>query len=126
MALCIARYCAHEFDYADDTNAHSKVSVATNETFYIFDDQNRLRFTSDDREAAEMHVRTHPGWSMRAEPQRRDYANTDFSPIHDREGPHRQMYQAGVAPEKIPVDVAMYGNLNRGLAEGEVEDWRAW
>ena len=50
MAFLIARYCAHEFDYADQVATHCKVSVATNETFYIFDDQNRLRFTSDDRE----------------------------------------------------------------------------
>ena len=126
MALLITRYCAHEFDYADQVATHSKVSVATNETFYIFDDQNRLRFTSDDREAAEMHVRTHPGWSMRGEPPKRDYANSDFSPIHDREGPHRELYKQGVLAEKIPVDVGMYGDFNRGLLKGEEEDWRAW
>jgi hypothetical protein len=127
MSFLICRYCAHEFDYADQTSSKSRASVATNETFYIFDDQNRLRFTSDDRERAEMYVRTHPGWAMRGEPQKRDYANTDFSPIHDREkGPHRELYEQGVAPERIPVDVAMYSDFNRGLAKGEVDDWRAW
>jgi hypothetical protein len=125
MSICICRYCAHEFDYADQTNSKSRASVATNETFYIFDEQNRLRFHTGDREAAEMHVRTHPGWAMRGEPQKKDYANTDYSPIHDKAGLHQEMYRAGVKAEEIPVDVSMYADFNRGLMRGEVDDWRA-
>lgn len=126
MAFLIARYCAHEFDYADQSNAKSKPSVATNETFYIFDEQNRLRFQTGDREKAEMYVRTHPGWAMRGEPQRQDYANSDFSPIHDKAGIHQELYKAGMKAENIPVDLSMYSEFGGGSELRGSEDWRTW
>lgn len=131
MALMIARYCAHEMDYGDETNAKAgKPSVSTCETFYIFDDKNRLRFRSEDREQAERHVREHPGWSMCGEPQAKSKANTDFSPIHDQQGIHAELYRMGVPADKIPPDVmadmAVYGNLGLRPGDDGEYNWKDW
>ncbi len=130
MAFLIARYCAHEMDYGGDNNSKAgKASVVVNQTIYIFDDQNRLRFTCQDRDTAEVHIRQHIGWSMRTEPQKITKANTDWSPIHDDNNSiQSRLYEMGVPVEKIPPEVsadwAVHGNM--GLKPEQEDDWRSY
>lgn len=127
FSMMICRYCAHESDYGEmgDSGRPKSVAVA-NANYCVFDNQNRLRFKTEDRDKAEEQVKAHPGWSMQGPISTRDFSNTDFSPIHDKRGPQQKLfYEHGVDAEKIDAELILHMQMGEGGGLLEEEDWRA-
>jgi hypothetical protein len=127
MAMNITNYCAHDSDYGMESMGKDRKAVMSNDQYFIFDELNRLRFTAE-RENAEVYVRSHPGWSMTTSPAKVDFANSDYSPIHDKPGIRQELYQQGVPAEQIHSDLLLWADMEKGpRPEGQDhDDWRVW
>jgi len=71
-------------------------------------------------EEIETHAVMRPGWSIAHRPNKKDFNNSDFSPVHDKAGPRQRMYAFGIPAESIRLD-----NIDESLLVKESQD-RDW
>jgi hypothetical protein len=132
MALMIALWCAHDEDYGNQTVKSVGAVGQGAAKYYVLDGTGRVvekchphkredgAYEGLGREEAMAFLYNRPGWSIRRQVQRVDFANSDFSPVHDRSGPRNFMHnQMGIPAEQISVDNIFTIPLNDGS-----DDWR--
>jgi hypothetical protein len=138
FAMMIALWCAHDSDFGQSA-ASSPAPIGAS-GYFVLDNMGRVvekchRKSEDgrslpvSREEAMSYLnfidntgnyRRNAGWSIRRQVTRRDFSNTDFSPVHDRPGPRATMhYVMGIPAEQIRLDNIVENNVNRGE-----DDWR--
>lgn len=61
-------------------------------------------------------------WSMRQSVSQTDFHNTDFSPVHDRQGVKQQLYDSGIPSEAIIGETLMYAQMVSGPGGHEEND----
>lgn len=117
FAAMIAVWCAHDSDYGKAAAARTNVGLGK-PSYYVFDGQGKLVKECEVRDEAWALASSNSGWSFRRQLMPRDFANSDYSPVFDKEGPRRRMYDSGVPSE----DISVSGLMDSG---GEPEkDWR--
>ena len=125
FAFMIALWCAHDSDYGQEAAARPSIGSCK---YYVIDQRGRpiaaCHPTGDaiTREEALAWVRQNPTWSVRRQITKADFMTTDFSPVHDREGPRAAMhYELGIPAEYISassmIDVAR---------DDPNDDWKSW
>lgn len=67
-------------------------------------------------------------WSMRRSINRVDYQDTDYSPIHDKQGPQQRLYDQGVPAEAITSEMLLHAEMAQGPpSEEDVSgEWKNW
>ena len=74
------------------------------------------------REEAMGFCSINPLWSVRRQMSRMDFANTEFSPVHDRQGPRQAMhYEMGIPAEQISASSIVDQDRTDPKS-----DWRSW
>ena len=142
-ALCIALYCMHEAEIKDRHEGKKKVVKQNADMFYV---QNRfgaiVAETTSETEAisllrkkiglsitrvsgatANVIITTKEG--LRQYPVRADYQNTDYSPIHDKQGSaHKLHYDEGFEEEEITQEMINEYESMQEEMENDPESWR--
>lgn len=67
-------------------------------------------------------------WSMRRSINRVDYQDTDYSPIHDKQGPQQRLYDQGVPAEAITSEMILHSEMAQGppSEEDASGEWKNW
>ena len=139
MAMQICLWCAHDSDYGKAAAMAPKSGEAGPKKFYVIDNLNRIVHTCEQKEEAysvayvksdvrnvkgepiDTHAVMRPGWSIAQKPTRKDFNNSDFSPVHDKPGPRQTMHYAfGIPAESIRLD-----NIDEALVMKQSQD-REW
>jgi hypothetical protein len=117
MAAMICVWCAHDSDYGKEVA--SRPSNGTEGVKYlVFDENGKLVKECDERNTAWALAMQHSGWSFRRNLMRKDFSNSDFSPVHDRSGPRATMhYEMGIPAEQISAATLVE-------TSGDEVDWR--
>ena len=132
MAAMICNFCAHDSDYGQRAQSAPRQEGAGKE-YYVFDQAGRLAGKCPSRDQAmamlywadkEGNIHPHPGWSFREGPQdprkRRDFYNTDYSPVHDVPGIlHDMHYIGGIPAEELSLQSLGKGPDGRRGSSGE-------
>lgn len=121
MSSMICLWCAHDSDYGKQAAMVPKADGG-HKKYYVIDDVNRVVFTSEQKDEAyaaayvktearnvkgeviPTHAVMRPGWSVAHRPNKKDFNNSDFSPVHDKAGPRAQIHAYGVPAESIRLD----------------------
>jgi hypothetical protein len=114
MSMMICLWCAHDSDYGKQAAMEPRTDVGQKK-FYVIDNLGRIvqQCEQKDEALAAVYAGTgsentrpiwKPGWSIAQSPTRKDFNNTEFSPVHDRSGPRQRMYAYGVPAERIRLD----------------------
>lgn len=126
FGLMISLWCAHDSDFGQQ--AASKPQSASAAKYYVIDGrglpvpQCHPSGEPVSREEAMGWCSMNPTWSVRRQMQRMDLANTDFSPVHDRQGPRQAMhYEMGIPAEHISGS-----NIIEQERTSPDQDWRNW
>jgi len=85
----------------------------------VFDEKGKFIKECDDRTEAWALSMTKSGWSFRRQMLPKDFANSDFSPVHDRPGPRQRMFESGIPAERISAS-----SLTDNQSSEASEDWR--
>ena len=138
MAFQICIWCAHDSDYGKQAAMAPKTGGEGSKKYYVIDDVGRIVHTTEQKDEAyaaayvntgarnikgetiETHAVMRPGWSIAHRPNKKDFNNTDFSPVHDKPGPRQRMHAFGFPAESIRLD-----NIDEGLILRESQD-RDW
>lgn len=138
-ALMIALYCGYEAERRDrrEGKQHAKPQETPNE-FVVMDRNGVIMKQTNSQTEAEQFSKRVIGTTIRRKAGAKanlqiggrtvkipaDFQNTDWSPIHDKEGSHKKMFDEGVAPEDItPQAVAEY---EEELEDTESNDPNSW
>ena len=129
FAAMICLWCAHDSDYGQQAEMSAPVGSSG---YFVVDGRGQVveqchkknedtkQWEPVTREEAMSHMGKNPTWSIRRQMVKRDNANTEFSPVHDRQGLRATMhYEMGVAAEHIRGD-----NLIDAPMEDPASDWR--
>ena len=126
FALMIATWCAHDSDYGQAA-AMKPVNVGA-ARYYVIDGRGlpvpacHPGGEPIGREDAMAMVSMNPTWSVRRQMLKSDFANTEFSPVHDRQGPRQVMhYEMGIPAEHISAS-----NIVEQERSSPDQDWRNW
>ena len=132
FAIMIANWCAHDSDFGKRAQMAPRQEGA-GAKYYVFDEKNRCvgEYPSKDLAYAATYylgkdgqVHPHPGWSFRGQAPKRDFANTDYSPVHDRPGILQDMhYKGGVPAERLSLQSLDGGTVYTGTGGGRVLPW---
>jgi hypothetical protein len=122
MAMQICLWCAHDSDYGRQAAMAPNTGSEAHKKYYVIDDVNRVVFTSEQKDEAyaaayvqgvarnikgeiiPTHAVMRPGWSVAHRPNKKDFNNSDYSPVHDKAGPRAQIHAFGVPAESIRLD----------------------
>lgn len=139
MALMIAIYCLHEGEINQRQQDRDKKPDPTRNSFKIVDRFNTIIATTTSQNEAERISKKHIGSSIDrtaaatanitlAGKKRKipsDFANTDFSPIHDKMGTaHRLHYDEDVAEEDITPEMIAEAEAEEEEVENDPDAWR--
>lgn len=126
FAAMIASWCAHDSDYGQA--AATKPAVPGSAGYYVVDNLGRtvpqLHPNGEpiSRDEAMAALGMNIAWSVRKAVAKKDFANSDFSPVHDRVGPRASMhYELGIPAEHISASNILEVNGPR-----PEDDWRSW
>ena len=137
MACMICLWCAHDSDYGR-TAAMAPKTDGGSKKYFVIDDLGRIVHTTEQKDEAygfayvksdvrnihgeeiETHAVMRPGWSVAHRPNKKDFNNSDYSPVHDKAGPRARIHAFGVPAESIRLD-----NIDEGLMMKESQD-RDW
>lgn len=117
FAMMIAVWCAHDSDYGKAAATRENIGLGKPK-YYVFDENGKLIKECDTRDEAWALSAVKAGWSCRRQIMPRDYSNSDYSPVFDKEGPRRRMYDAGVPAERISASTLM------DVTSDLEQDWR--
>jgi hypothetical protein len=138
MAMQICLWCAHDSDYGRQAAMAPNTGSEAHKKYYVIDDVNRVVFTSQQKDEAyaaayvkgearnikgeiiPTHAVMRPGWSVAHMPNKKDFNNSDFSPVHDKAGPRAQIHAFGVPAESIRLDNIQEWEMMR---ESQDRDW---
>lgn len=114
LAAMICLWCAHDSDYGKQAAAqphHEGYGVMKH---LVVDEKERIVHSCDSREEAKTHlewidehgnIRRRANWSIVTRPAKHNFHNTEFSPVHDRQGPRQRLHYAfGIPAENISLD----------------------
>jgi len=139
-ALQIALYCAHEAEVRDRQEGTKKPKEGQNQ-FAVIEPSGKVIYEGTSQgEAQRMAKRTIGAQIIRKAGARAnlqignkqvripsDFANTDFSPIHDKEGTAKRLYEDGVPAEEIDSEmIAMYDEEADEEVEGDSNSWLSY
>src|SRR5579872_1517596 len=131
FALMIAVWCAHYSDYGAEAAMSARPPDSPSQRlFYVFDSTNRLVLRTEHRDEAEAQVRGYidpegkyrlrAGYYMMQTASRRDFSNSDYSPVHDRPGPRNTMH----TELNIPAEMISLDNMIVKPRQDGDDDWR--
>jgi hypothetical protein len=140
MSALICLWCAHDSDYGKQAAMAPKTGGEGSKKYYVIDDLGRIVHTTEQKDEAygyayvksdvrnahgepiETHAVMRPGWSIAHRPNKKDFNNSDFSPVHDKAGPRAQMHAFGIPAESIRLDnVHEFGELRQ--SQDMDKDW---
>ncbi len=145
MAMMICRYCAHDSDFGKRAMARPMNSSSAGvSTWYILDPENRKVGEYHEHAAAlaafdQFRVKANfgpdrfkpregmpilSGYSILQAPQAKCFANSLYSPIHDKAGLRSRMhYEMGYSAENIDHESVMYEQM---AETPDLQDPNAW
>lgn len=137
MAIMIALYCGHEGEFSERQKVKKEAPVDVNR-FQVLDRWGTEILKTTSRTEAERVSKQHPGSSIQrhagasakvmlgGESKRvpADLYNTDYSPIHDKEGSTQsKMYEDGMEPEEMTPEAVAEYEAEQEEAEDSPNAW---
>jgi hypothetical protein len=137
-ALMIACYCMREGEVRERQERKKEAPKDAN-VFKVKDRWGTVMMTTTNQNDAERFSKKQPGSSIERIAGATaslemfgnryrvpaDLQNTEFSPIHDKDGTHRRLFEEGMNPEDITPDAVMEADAEEEQDEAEV-DPDAW
>jgi hypothetical protein len=138
MAMMICLWCAHDSDYGKQAAATPRADGPGSRKYYVIDEKDRIVHTTEEKDDAyakayvntpsfntkgeqiQTHAVMRPGWSIAHRPNKKDFNNSEFSPVFDKVGPRSQIHAFGVPTESIRLDNIQDYDLMR---ESQDRDW---
>lgn len=139
MALMIALYCGHEGEMGRRQEERSKAVDPTANQFKILDRFGTIIATTSSQNEAERVSKKHMGSMIvresgatasvtlagRKHKVPADYANTDFSPVHDKPGTARDLhYEEGISAEDITPELIAEYEAEQEQIENSEDAWK--
>ena len=137
MAFMIALYCGHEGEFEQMRSKPSSVHANSN-MFKVMDRNGVIMMETNDMESAERFCSKRIGSYIERESKATakldvggkvidvpsDFQNTAYSPIHDKDGSRRQMYDDGIPAEMIDYESVSAYEAQQDLISSSSDD--AW
>lgn len=138
MALCIALYCGHEGEFNERQSTRKEEPKEANK-FYIMDRFGTRIAETNSQNEAERISKKHPGSSIQRIAGATallpiagkkikvpgDLYNTDYSPIHDKEGTaHKLHYDEGIPEDEITPEMIAEFDEQQEEMENNPEAWK--
>ena len=136
-AFMIAVYCAHEGEVRERQERKKEAPENANH-FYVLDRWGTRMMETTSQNEAERFSKKHPGSSI----QRlagatatvqfggknfkvpADMQNTEYSPIHDKEGTAKRLYEEGMDPEEITPEAIIEAEEEQEEMENNADAWK--
>jgi hypothetical protein len=131
FAAMISLWCAHDSDYGQQAEMSAPVGAFG---YFVIDGRGQVveqchkkndetkQWEPLTREEAMGYMGKNPTWAIRRQMVKKDAANTEFSPVHDRAGLRATMhYEMGVPAEQISGSSLIDANRDDPMS-----DWKNW
>lgn len=132
MAQMICGWCAHDSDYGKQAAMKPASDGNGVQKYYVIDPLGRITEECDSRDDAIVYTMSvgspgtrrlvKPGWSVASRVQKKDFNNTDYSPVHDKPGPRQDMHYT----HGIPAEYISLSNVFTIDGNAASDDWRAY
>ena len=139
MAILIALYCGHEGEFNERQTKKKEEREDANTFTVKFRDGITIIATTTSQNEAERVAKRHPGSTIERKSGATatlevagkkfkvpsDFQNTEFSPVHDKEGiAHRLHYEEGIPEEDITPEMMQDFEDEQEALENSEDSWR--